>query len=103
MKKKTKKKLEKLQKELEELKEELRKSEELKKLFPPGFDDVWDQMKKINELNRVYEPQKFSDCMHDNCPACGGTGIRKDGLGQCIHNMSCPCKKCTPSYNSISA
>ena len=37
-----------------------------------------------------------SDCMHDNCSSCGGTGIRKDGLGACIHMISCPCSKCSP-------
>lgn len=34
-------------------------------------------------------------CLHDACPACGGSGIRKDGLGACIHGLSCPCPKCT--------
>lgn len=37
-----------------------------------------------------------SKCLHDNCPSCGGTGIRKDGLGMCFHMISCPCPKCTP-------
>lgn len=36
-----------------------------------------------------------SDCMHDNCPTCSGTGVRNDGLGSCIHGISCPCKKCS--------
>ena len=39
---------------------------------------------------------KSSDCLHDNCPSCGGTGIRKDGLGMCVHMISCPCRKCSP-------
>lgn len=34
-------------------------------------------------------------CMHDSCPECVGTGIRKDGT-PCIHMISCPCPKCTP-------
>lgn len=34
-------------------------------------------------------------CMHDNCPLCHGTGIREDGLGMCIHGMSCTCPKCS--------
>ena len=37
-----------------------------------------------------------SDCMHENCSACGGTGQKKDGSGICIHAMSCPCPKCSP-------
>ena len=39
---------------------------------------------------------KSSDCLHDNCSCCGGTGIRKDGLGMCVHMISCPCRKCSP-------
>lgn len=41
-------------------------------------------------------PLNDRPCMHDSCTKCGGTGIRKDGLGTCIHMMSCPCPKCTP-------
>lgn len=38
----------------------------------------------------------FPDCcIHKSCQSCGGTGIRKDGLGACIHMISCPCPFCT--------
>ena len=37
-----------------------------------------------------------SDCMHDNCPNCHGTGINKLG-GMCVHGISCPCSKCRTS------
>lgn len=33
-------------------------------------------------------------CLHDNCSSCNGTGIRKDGLGPCVHMISCSCPKC---------
>lgn len=36
-----------------------------------------------------------SKCLHSNCPHCGGTGNRRDGLGMCIHGISCNCPKCT--------
>lgn len=39
---------------------------------------------------------KNSKCLHDNCSQCDGTGIRKDGLGSCVHMISCPCPKCSP-------
>lgn len=42
--------------------------------------------------------RKVSDCLHDNCPSCNGTGMKLDGTGHCIHMISCPCKRCTPSY-----
>lgn len=36
----------------------------------------------------------MSDCMHDNCPTCNGTGVSRVTGGSCIHGISCPCKKC---------
>jgi hypothetical protein len=41
------------------------------------------------------EPQE-QKCLHEQCPECRGTGIKKSGLGMCIHAISCPCRKCTP-------
>lgn len=35
-------------------------------------------------------------CLHDSCSECGGTGIKRNGGGACIHGISCPCQKCTP-------
>lgn len=37
----------------------------------------------------------WSQCMHDNCPSCCGTGVRHDGSA-CVHMLSCPCPKCSP-------
>lgn len=42
-------------------------------------------------------PTPWQPCMHDACSGCLGTGIRFGG-GICIHMISCPCPKCTPSY-----
>ena len=36
-------------------------------------------------------------CFHDHCPECIGTGIKHDGT-PCVHSISCPCPKCSPSY-----
>lgn len=41
--------------------------------------------------DRVFN--RKSDCLHDNCQNCEGTGVRKDGLGSCVHALYCPCKK----------
>lgn len=38
----------------------------------------------------------FQPCMHDQCPQCHGTGIKLDGTS-CVHGISCPCPKCTPT------
>lgn len=35
------------------------------------------------------------ECLHDSCPECHGTGTRRNG-NMCVHNISCPCPKCTP-------
>lgn len=36
-----------------------------------------------------------SDCLHNGCSECIGTGVRRDGSA-CIHAISCPCPRCTP-------
>lgn len=36
-------------------------------------------------------------CMHDQCTSCHGTGVSIHG-GACVHGISCPCPKCSPSY-----
>ena len=38
---------------------------------------------------------RASDCQHNQCRSCVGTGIRKDG-SRCAHAISCPCARCTP-------
>ncbi len=50
-------------------------------------------------LNNVQGNQNanWRPCMHDACTECLGTGIRHDG-SICIHGISCPCPKCTPSF-----
>jgi hypothetical protein len=39
---------------------------------------------------------KWRPCLHDGCPECIGTGVKKDG-SVCIHNISCPCPRCNKS------
>lgn len=49
------------------------------------YTQVWDN----------YKTNKKQECLHDQCPECHGTGVKKDGT-PCIHYISCPCPKCTP-------
>ena len=51
----------------------------------------WVEYFRLNKISN-----SNSQCLHDNCSVCDGTGIRKDGLGSCIHMISCPCPKCSP-------
>lgn len=41
--------------------------------------------------------RNWRPCMHDQCTECHGTGIKANG-STCIHGISCPCPKCTPTY-----
>lgn len=41
------------------------------------------------------EEKSAIKCLHDQCPNCGGTGVRKDGTGLCFHGIACPCPKCS--------
>ena len=47
------------------------------------------------ELMRMDDVDSGGFCLHDNCSICGGTGRRRDGLGMCIHSISCSCPKCS--------
>lgn len=40
--------------------------------------------------------RNWRPCLHDSCPECVGTGIRRDGSA-CVHMISCPCPKCSPT------
>ena len=37
-----------------------------------------------------------TNCLHDKCNECLGTGVKIDGR-VCAHSISCPCHKCSPS------
>ena len=58
-------------------------------------DDL--KLRQKQHLDNVNNNQNWRPCLHDGCPECLGTGIKKDG-SICIHNISCPCPKCSPSY-----
>ena len=49
---------------------------------------------RIN-LNKAKESAK--SCLHDSCESCKGTGKKATG-GMCVHNISCRCSKCLPTY-----
>jgi len=55
--------------------------------------DLYELMEAIFEAEKLNKTQV---CMHKSCPQCHGTGRREDGLGPCIHMISCPCPNCTP-------
>ena len=48
---------------------------------------------------RGEQAEVWRPCLHDECPNCLGTGVGRDGRA-CIHGVSCPCPKCTPSCST---
>lgn len=64
-------------------------------------NDYEEDLKRRQEehLKNVYNnhDSNWRPCMHDSCPNCLGTGIKHDGSA-CIHCISCPCPKCSPTY-----
>jgi len=60
-------------------------------------DDL--QRRQKEHLDNVYnkQNQNWRPCLHDSCPECLGTGIKRDG-NMCVHNIYCTCPKCNPSF-----
>lgn len=57
----------------------------------------YEHFQKIGQNWRQSQRQNWRPCLHDSCPQCHGTGVKLDGT-HCVHAISCPCPKCTPSY-----
>lgn len=54
------------------------------------------QQEHLDGLQRhTYPP--WRPCLHDQCIECVGTGLKRDG-SICVHYLSCPCPKCSPTY-----
>lgn len=51
-----------------------------------------EHLKQVTNNNDI----NWRPCLHDQCPDCVGTGVKKDG-NPCIHGISCPCPKCSPT------
>ena len=49
-------------------------------------------------MKQISDQQDFNwrPCMHDQCTDCVGTGVKRDGT-PCIHGISCPCPRCSPT------
>lgn len=60
----------------------------------PETEDLARRQKK--HIEDLQSKQNWQPCMHNNCPECSGTGIRRNG-GSCVHMISCPCPKCSPA------
>lgn len=65
--------------------------------YKEGYEEYLKQRKKQHLNNIQNNNLNCMPCLHDNCPECMGTGIKKDG-SMCIHNISCTCPKCSPKY-----
>lgn len=60
-------------------------------------EDLKRRQKEHLDSIQQQDDANWRPCLHDSCPECLGTGLKRDG-SMCVHNISCPCPKCTPSY-----
>lgn len=60
-----------------------------KKITP----NLGDYMLPLRNTSRTID----TDCLHDKCSRCHGTGLGPKGE-LCSHFIYCPCSKCRPSY-----
>lgn len=51
-----------------------------------------EHIKRVRNRGGAWRPR-----LHEQCPACHGTGVKVDG-SPCIHMISCPCPKCSPQF-----
>lgn len=59
--------------------------------------ELAERQRKHLENVEGFGGNNWRPCLHDQCSQCHGTGVRHDGSA-CVHCLSCPCPKCTPSY-----
>lgn len=70
--------------------------DEIKRIPDPYKENPIFQPKEYKQwYEGIWKQEQLEGCLHDSCSVCNGTGIRKDGLGVCIHGLSCPCPKHT--------
>lgn len=62
--------------------------------------DVQERKRKHLEQVRQFRQQQYRPCLHDGCEECHGTGIKINGQ-RCVHMISCPCPKCSPTMMSV--
>lgn len=56
-----------------------------------------ENVQTVNDINNCFNKAsnaKPSDCLHENCAKCRGTGLELATGKHCIHNLHCSCKKC---------
>jgi len=66
----------------------------LKQLVTDG-ENMWLEDAELNHKWAKGEGERV--CFHDRCTDCNGTGSKKNGE-LCVHFISCPCPKCSPTY-----
>jgi hypothetical protein len=72
----------------ESISDALKELQEAKKNYPPYNSDG------LPPFKQIYTEQ----CLHKSCTICNGTGRKLIDGSICVHMISCPCNKCTPTY-----
>jgi hypothetical protein len=69
----------------------------------PDREQYEQELRKRQQEHLAKVRQRFKEnwqpCLHDSCTDCHGTGVKADG-GYCIHMISCPCPKCSPTMSA---
>lgn len=60
-----------------------------------GDEDLRRRQKAHLEEVRRNTQGPESGCLHNSCPECIGTWVKRDGTA-CVHMISCPCPRCSP-------
>lgn len=62
------------------------------KTFGKGWSE---QITTWTDFNKT--KKRDNRCLNDECDFCRGSGKKENGT-PCIHFISCPCPKCSPTY-----
>ena len=52
------------------------------------------RLERIKGIRTGKSDQKLTECAHNSCRHCLGTGVRSD-RSVCIHNIACHCPMCS--------
>jgi Ribonuclease G/E len=56
-------------------------------------EELLRDVRLVTTIPKTYG-KPHSECLHDHCERCGGTGINVKTKTVCIHMISCNCPRC---------
>lgn len=83
----------------------LEELEQLRRLYGAASTPLVSDRIKIGwpyDLGGLQPSPTDQRCAHMSCSQCGGSGVRRDGLGACVHMLVCSCPRCSVYCLSVS-